>query len=153
MFGDSFAVGYQCRCVLPSKSTDFYHHCSLRQRRQCQKPLSGLSGFYRPLITLAQGLMESISTILAVNTPTKTRPFTTYGQSKLGDVLCASEYANLVSDKGILSLSLNPGNLKSNLQRHYGFIVRQVGTHVPISAPTRWPDRVICRICTRASCK
>ncbi|KAK9352755.1 hypothetical protein V1523DRAFT_450775 [Lipomyces doorenjongii] len=94
------------------------------QRRRCQKPLSGLSGFYRPLITLAQGLMESIST--AVNTRTKTRPFTTYGQSKLGDVLCASEYANLVSDKGILSLSLNPGNLKSNLQRHYGFIVRQV---------------------------
>ncbi|KAK9490770.1 hypothetical protein V1508DRAFT_359414 [Lipomyces doorenjongii] len=60
------------------------------------------------------------------HTNKKPRSFTTYGQSKVGDVLCAHEYANLVSDKGIVSLSLNPGNLKSNLQRHYGFIVRQV---------------------------
>ncbi|KAK9339546.1 hypothetical protein V1521DRAFT_427139 [Lipomyces starkeyi] len=56
----------------------------------------------------------------------KPRPFTTYSQSKVGDILCAYEYANLVSDKGILSLSLNPGNLKSNITRNSGFIARQV---------------------------
>ncbi|KAK9484057.1 hypothetical protein V1527DRAFT_484308 [Lipomyces starkeyi] len=56
----------------------------------------------------------------------KPSPFTTYSQSKVGAILCAYEYASLVSDKGIVSLSLNPGNLKSNITRNSGFILRQV---------------------------
>ncbi|KAK9323809.1 hypothetical protein V1517DRAFT_87373 [Lipomyces orientalis] len=54
----------------------------------------------------------------------KPDPWMTYGQSKVGDVLCAFEYAQQVSAKGIVSLSLNPGNLKTNLQRHAGSIMR-----------------------------
>ncbi|KAK9365523.1 hypothetical protein V1509DRAFT_632899 [Lipomyces kononenkoae] len=56
----------------------------------------------------------------------KPAPFLTYGQSKVGDVLLAYEYANMVSDKGVVSLSLNPGNLRSNLQRHIGNIARRI---------------------------
>ncbi|KAJ5701449.1 short-chain dehydrogenase [Penicillium malachiteum] len=43
---------------------------------------------------------------------------TKYARSKAGNVLHAVEYAKRTAGEGILSLSLNPGNLKSGLQRH-----------------------------------
>lgn len=41
-----------------------------------------------------------------------------YAQSKLGNVLFSNELQRRYGDQGIVSTSLNPGNLKSDLQRH-----------------------------------
>jgi len=41
-----------------------------------------------------------------------------YGQSKLGNVLFSNELAKRYAEQGIFSVSLNPGNLKTELQRH-----------------------------------
>ncbi|KAL1750854.1 hypothetical protein FB107DRAFT_251852 [Schizophyllum commune] len=46
-----------------------------------------------------------------------------YGQSKLGNVLFSNELARRYGDEGIVSTSLNPGNLSSNLYRHMNPIV------------------------------
>jgi retinol dehydrogenase 12 len=47
-------------------------------------------------------------------------PGTDYAQSKAGNVYLASEFARRYGKDGIISLSWNPGNLKSELQRHMG---------------------------------
>lgn len=44
--------------------------------------------------------------------------WTKYGISKVGNYYHATEYAKLHKNDGIVSVSLNPGNLKSDLQRH-----------------------------------
>ncbi|KAF9524305.1 NAD(P)-binding protein [Crepidotus variabilis] len=44
-----------------------------------------------------------------------------YGYSKLGNVLFANEFARRYGEQGIISTSVNPGNLKSDLQRHLSF--------------------------------
>jgi NAD(P)-dependent dehydrogenase (short-subunit alcohol dehydrogenase family) len=41
-----------------------------------------------------------------------------YCRSKAGNVIHCAEYANRTAGDGVLSLCLNPGNLKSGLQRH-----------------------------------
>ncbi|RDX48783.1 NAD(P)-binding protein [Lentinus brumalis] len=41
-----------------------------------------------------------------------------YGQSKFGNVVVARQVAKRYGDKGIISISLNPGNIQSNLQRY-----------------------------------
>lgn len=41
-----------------------------------------------------------------------------YGTSKAGNVLHSGEFARRFGSEGLISVSLNPGNLKSNLQRH-----------------------------------
>ncbi|KAG8739317.1 hypothetical protein FRC12_016364 [Ceratobasidium sp. 428] len=41
-----------------------------------------------------------------------------YNQSKRGNVLFSNELARRYKDQGIISVSLNPGNLKTELQRH-----------------------------------
>ncbi|RFU31732.1 hypothetical protein B7463_g4599, partial [Scytalidium lignicola] len=41
-----------------------------------------------------------------------------YAQSKIGNIYLATEYAKRNEGDGILYISLNPGNLKSGLQRH-----------------------------------
>ncbi|CEL51558.1 hypothetical protein RSOLAG1IB_00093 [Rhizoctonia solani AG-1 IB] len=43
---------------------------------------------------------------------------TLYAQSKLGNVLFSNELAKRYADQGIISSSLNPGNLQTDLQRH-----------------------------------
>jgi len=43
---------------------------------------------------------------------------TLYSQSKLGNVIFSNELARRYSDKGIVSTSLNPGNVRTDLQRH-----------------------------------
>ncbi|KAG6891647.1 hypothetical protein C0992_012696 [Termitomyces sp. T32_za158] len=45
------------------------------------------------------------------------RPFL-YAQSKFGNIVFANELARRYEDQGIVSTSLNPGNLRSDLQRH-----------------------------------
>ncbi|MCJ1282869.1 hypothetical protein MMC26_002195 [Xylographa opegraphella] len=44
--------------------------------------------------------------------------WTKYGRSKAGNVIHSTEFARRAKDEGIISLSLNPGNLASDLQRH-----------------------------------
>ncbi|KAF8799007.1 NAD(P)-binding protein [Phlegmacium glaucopus] len=43
---------------------------------------------------------------------------TLYAQSKLGNVHVSNEFAKRYGEQGIVSTSLNPGNIKSDLQRH-----------------------------------
>ncbi|KAH8115062.1 NAD-binding protein [Phellopilus nigrolimitatus] len=43
-----------------------------------------------------------------------------YAQSKFGNVVVARELARRYADEGIVSISVNPGNLKTDLQRHAG---------------------------------
>ncbi|KAI1822973.1 short-chain dehydrogenase [Xylaria intraflava] len=47
-----------------------------------------------------------------------------YSVSKAGNYYHATEYARRNRDDGIVSVSLNPGNLKSELGRHSGFAVK-----------------------------
>ncbi|KAH5432697.1 hypothetical protein HBI47_096690 [Parastagonospora nodorum] len=51
-----------------------------------------------------------------------------YAISKGGNVLHAIEFANRYADKGVLSVSLNPGNLKTELGRHIPPLVNKVLT-------------------------
>ncbi|KZP21939.1 NAD-P-binding protein [Athelia psychrophila] len=43
-----------------------------------------------------------------------------YNQSKMGNAIFSAETARRYGDQGIVSIALNPGNLKSDLQRHMG---------------------------------
>ncbi|KAF9524290.1 NAD-binding protein [Crepidotus variabilis] len=52
----------------------------------------------------------------------KTSVETLYKDSKLGNLLFANELAKRYEHQGIISTSVNPGNLKSDLQRHVSFI-------------------------------
>jgi len=52
--------------------------------------------------------------------------WTKYGVSKAGNVLHGKEYAKLHKDDGIVSVSLNPGNLKTDLQRHMSGLMSYV---------------------------
>ncbi|TFK40853.1 hypothetical protein BDQ12DRAFT_680150 [Crucibulum laeve] len=48
----------------------------------------------------------------------KKSPMYYYNQSKFGNVVFANELARRYGDKGIVSTSLHPGSLRSDLQRH-----------------------------------
>lgn len=48
--------------------------------------------------------------------------FHKYAVSKAGNVLHALQFRNLYEKDGVLSVSLNPGNLNSDLKRHVGWI-------------------------------
>ncbi|KAF2253863.1 short-chain dehydrogenase [Trematosphaeria pertusa] len=54
-------------------------------------------------------------------------PRTDYGQSKVGNVLLAVKLQELCRQHGIVSVSFNPGNLKTELQRHTGGLLRRLG--------------------------
>ncbi|KZW03701.1 NAD(P)-binding protein [Exidia glandulosa HHB12029] len=49
----------------------------------------------------------------------KSRPWL-YGQSKLGNVFVAKEFGKRYADRGLVSTSMNPGNINTELQRHMG---------------------------------
>ncbi|KAF9221545.1 NAD(P)-binding protein [Gyrodon lividus] len=49
-----------------------------------------------------------------------------YAQSKYGNVVFASELDRRYKSEGIVSISLNPGNIQSDLQRHMGSISRSL---------------------------
>lgn len=42
-----------------------------------------------------------------------------YGQSKVGNVFLARKYAKVTAHTGVVHASFNPGNLRSELQRHW----------------------------------
>ncbi|EJD04777.1 NAD-binding protein [Fomitiporia mediterranea MF3/22] len=49
-----------------------------------------------------------------------------YNQSKFGNVLIARELARRYGDQGIVSTSLNPGNITSELQRHLKGLLKKI---------------------------
>ncbi|KAK9491881.1 putative oxidoreductase [Lipomyces doorenjongii] len=49
-----------------------------------------------------------------------------YGVSKAGNILHSSEYAKRYGNHGIISVSLNPGNLKTDLQRSMPPLQKQI---------------------------
>ncbi|KAM5535833.1 hypothetical protein V8D89_010451 [Ganoderma adspersum] len=51
---------------------------------------------------------------------------TMYNQSKLANVIVARETARRYGQQGIISISLNPGNIQSDLQRHLPSIIQKV---------------------------
>jgi NAD(P)-dependent dehydrogenase (short-subunit alcohol dehydrogenase family) len=51
-------------------------------------------------------------------------PTIDYGQSKYGNMILASEFSKRYGKDGIVSVSFNPGNLKTELQRHLSSIGR-----------------------------
>jgi len=50
-----------------------------------------------------------------------------YGQSKLGNILFSNEVARLYGREGIVSISLHPGIIKSDLMRHASSVLQLVG--------------------------
>jgi retinol dehydrogenase-12 len=48
----------------------------------------------------------------------KQRPFALYAQSKIGNVLVSNELARRYGTNGIVSVALNPGNLRTEMWRH-----------------------------------
>ncbi|ETW78254.1 hypothetical protein HETIRDRAFT_411342 [Heterobasidion irregulare TC 32-1] len=71
----------------------------------------------------------------------KLNTYTLYNQSKHGNVVFAKELARRYGDKGIVSTSVNPGNLKTELQRHLDpisrFLIQLVLYPVPYGALTQ----------------
>jgi retinol dehydrogenase-12 len=59
-----------------------------------------------------------------------------YAISKVGNYFHATEFAKRYEDDGVVSISLNPGMLNSDLYRHqsaiFGFFLRRVVLHPPI---------------------
>ncbi|KAG9088044.1 Oligosaccharide translocation protein rft1, partial [Ceratobasidium sp. 392] len=51
---------------------------------------------------------------------------TLYNQSKKGNVLFSNELARRYADQGIISVAVNPGNLKTELQRHLSWFAAWV---------------------------
>ncbi|KAH9849461.1 clathrin adaptor complex small chain-domain-containing protein [Lenzites betulinus] len=49
-----------------------------------------------------------------------------YSQSKLGNAIVSNQTAKRYKDKGIVAISLNPGNIQSDLQRHLPAAVRKM---------------------------
>jgi NAD(P)-dependent dehydrogenase (short-subunit alcohol dehydrogenase family) len=56
----------------------------------------------------------------------KLNPMQLYGQSKAGDVLLGMETARRYGPEGLVSVSLNPGHLKTELSRNYGSVVKMM---------------------------
>lgn len=58
-------------------------------------------------------------TLDASGRPQEHDVLTSYGQSKVGNVFLARTYALDTPQTGVVHASLNPGNLRSDLQRHW----------------------------------
>ncbi|KAF8500404.1 NAD-P-binding protein [Russula emetica] len=58
-----------------------------------------------------------------------------YGQSKLGNILFSNELARRYGGEGIVSISLHPGIIKTDLMRYSGTLVQRVGRMIayPVS--------------------
>ncbi|KAM6516847.1 short-chain alcohol dehydrogenase [Fusarium solani] len=52
-----------------------------------------------------------------------------YGQSKAGNFYLAREFSKKLKDDGVVSVAFNPGNLRSEMQRH-GSMMRKVLVHI-----------------------
>ncbi|KAH7927978.1 NAD(P)-binding protein [Leucogyrophana mollusca] len=54
--------------------------------------------------------------------------WTLYGQSKTGNIVFSAELARRLGDQGLVSTSLNPGGIKSELQRHSGIFAQMLAS-------------------------
>lgn len=70
-------------------------------------------------------------TLAEINDPTAFRVMTSYGQSKLANVLFAQELASRVADKGIVVNSCHPGNVETEVSGNtLDFIKSKAGEQV-----------------------
>ncbi|MCJ1237158.1 hypothetical protein MMC14_005143, partial [Varicellaria rhodocarpa] len=71
--------------------------------------------------------------------PRDTDVLSSYGQSKVGNVFLAREYAKLTPQTGVVHACFNPGNLRTGLQRHWsGIVVMLMVSAIPSKALQRW---------------
>ncbi|KAJ7930497.1 NAD-P-binding protein [Mycena leptocephala] len=49
-----------------------------------------------------------------------------YGQSKFGNILFSNELSRRFGEQNIVSVALNPGNIRTDLQRHIGGVVCEI---------------------------
>ncbi|KAG6374228.1 hypothetical protein JVT61DRAFT_4887 [Boletus reticuloceps] len=59
----------------------------------------------------------------------KEGPWQLYGQSKTGNIVFALELSRRYGDQGIVSTSLNPGGIKTDLQRHSGGFLQWIADY------------------------
>jgi len=91
----------------------------------------------------AASLFYTLSFDTFKDTPARKKLFKEllYAQSKFGIVVMANEFARRYADKGIVSTSLNPGNLRTDLQRHLdpvsGFLLGLILHPAPYGALTQ----------------
>ncbi|KAJ7175061.1 NAD-P-binding protein [Mycena crocata] len=91
----------------------------------------------------ATQLSKGINFNTVTDTPErkKTAPRDLYSQSKLGNVLFSNELHRRYASQGIVSVSLNPGNLQTELGRHHGglflFLIGLVVYPAPYGALTQ----------------
>ncbi|KAJ7153072.1 NAD(P)-binding protein [Mycena crocata] len=89
------------------------------------------------------GLKNGINFNTVTDTPErrKTPTNSLYAQSKLGNIMLSNELARRYGTQGIMSTSLHPGNLKTELGRHHGPIfllfIRLLVYPVPYGALTQ----------------
>ncbi|KAI0330505.1 NAD-P-binding protein [Cubamyces sp. BRFM 1775] len=60
---------------------------------------------------------------------------TLYNQSKFGDVVLANQIAKRYANKGIISISVNPGNIRTDLQRYVSPVVLKIMNLILYPAP------------------
>ncbi|KAH9857650.1 NAD-P-binding protein [Lenzites betulinus] len=58
-----------------------------------------------------------------------------YYQSKLGNAIVAYQTAKRYADKGIIAISVNPGNINTELARYLSMTIRKIAAYVLYSAP------------------
>ncbi|KAF9219365.1 NAD(P)-binding protein [Gyrodon lividus] len=51
-----------------------------------------------------------------------------YGQSKTGNIIFSAELHRRYHDQGIISTALNPGGIRTELQRHHGSLSQKLGS-------------------------
>ncbi|KAG9223874.1 hypothetical protein CCMSSC00406_0007736 [Pleurotus cornucopiae] len=88
------------------------------------------NGFKARVVNMTSGyhFLSKIDFNKLRDTPSRreTSPQDLYAQSKLGNVVFATELARRYGDQGIVSTCINPGNIRTNLQRHLPTITGKV---------------------------
>ncbi|KIJ18178.1 hypothetical protein PAXINDRAFT_9260 [Paxillus involutus ATCC 200175] len=57
-------------------------------------------------------------------------PYRLYGQSKTGNIVFSAELHRRYRDQGIISISLNPGGIKTELQRHRSALAQRLNSMI-----------------------
>ena len=71
-----------------------------------------------------------------IGRPRNTDVLSSYGQSKVGNVFLAREYAKTTPQTGVVHACFNPGNLRTELQRHWSGITIMLMVIIPSSCLT-----------------
>ena len=65
-----------------------------------------------------------------------------YAQTKVGNVFFAKHLARKSPESGIVHVAVNPGNLRTNLQRHWTGIAPKIGV-CPQNLRDEWTSTVL----------